>query len=217
MMLPAEAVPGLPGDAGVLRPGVGERQQAGQWRPAAGAQLFAAFFPAALLVTVEVLARVSWPSGWAWTLARFGGAGLVALVAAVVSYLHLSGLLAAYGEDRLTTWIGPLAVDGLMVVCGFALLAIGRLKSAGPLHSLEAGEASGEAADGGPLVDEEGAGGGRESERPSEASAPAQPVVVDLPSAVVSARAAGLSYQRIADEFGITKHKVTKILKGDVR
>jgi len=264
-------------------------QQAEQWKPAAGAQLFAAFFPAALLVTVEVLARVAWPSGWAWTLARFGGAGLVALVAAVVSYLHLSGLLTAYGEDRLTALIGPLAVDGLMVVCGFALLAIGRLKGAEevfrvdpeksggePFHSLEAEEVDDEtwselvrirSANGGdgvstaegigvatdnlsaanpgtvadpfegaaeqtvnltgssqrtavedtaeeaPETPGEGAGSGRESGRSDGASGPAQPVVTGLASAVVSARSGGLSLQRIADEFGITKYQVNKILK----
>lgn len=104
------------------------RATAAQWSPELGAQLGAAFFPIALLVTVEVLSRVSWPSGWAWSLARYGGTSLVAAVAAVASYLHLYDLLIAYGEDKLTAIIGPLAVDGLMVVCGFAMLAISRRK-----------------------------------------------------------------------------------------
>jgi hypothetical protein len=30
----------------------------------------------------------------------------------MVSYRHLSGLLAFYGEDPLTVLIGPLAADG---------------------------------------------------------------------------------------------------------
>lgn len=101
-----------------------------QWRPELGAQLVAAFFSLALLVTVEVLARVPWPSGRNWGAARFGGAGVVALVAAVVSYLHPHGLLVAYGEDVVTAPLGPLAADGLMVVCGFALLAISRVSAA---------------------------------------------------------------------------------------
>jgi hypothetical protein len=47
----------------------------------------------------------------------------VGVVAAVVSYRHLSGLLAFYGEDTLTATIGPLAVDGLMVMATSALIA----------------------------------------------------------------------------------------------
>lgn len=107
---------------------------ADQWKPELGAQLGAAFFPLALLVTVEVLTRVQWPNTWGWSATRYGGAALVAGVAAVVSYLHLRGLLLAYGEDELTATIGPLSVDGLMVVAGFALLAAGRAASpaAGP-------------------------------------------------------------------------------------
>lgn len=96
------------------------------WEAPLGARLFAAFWPVALLITVEVLARVDWPRTWGWSLARFGGASLVAAVAAIMSYAHLNGLLRAYGEDDTTSRIGPLCVDGLMVVCGFALLAIGR-------------------------------------------------------------------------------------------
>ncbi|MFG2021088.1 DUF2637 domain-containing protein [Actinomadura geliboluensis] len=98
----------------------------GAGRPPVGAQLAAAFYPLALLLVVEILARVPWPGGLAWTAARYGGTSVVAGVAAVVSYRHMAALLTAYGEDALTARIGPLAVDGLMVVASFALLAIGR-------------------------------------------------------------------------------------------
>lgn len=118
-----------PSDAQLQAAGL-TRQTAEQWEPEIGAQLFAAFFPLALLLTVEVLSRASWPSGRGWALARYGGTSLVALVAAVASYRHLYSLLRAYGEDELNAIIGPLAVDGLMVVCGFALLAISRHKAA---------------------------------------------------------------------------------------
>src|SRR3712207_8822817 len=46
-----------------------------------------------------------------WTLLRFVGLLPVASVAAFVSYQHLAGLLAHYGEDPLTATLGPLAVD----------------------------------------------------------------------------------------------------------
>lgn len=104
------------------------RGSAAGWRPEIGAQFAAAFYPLSLLLTVELLTRVRWPAGLAWAAARFGGTGVVAVVAAVVSYRHMAGLLAAYGEDRLTARIGPLAIDGLMVVASFALLALGRAR-----------------------------------------------------------------------------------------
>lgn len=96
-----------------------------QWHPEVGEQIAAAFWPLALLLAVEVLTRVRWRPGASWSLARFGGTGAVALVAAVMSYRHMQGLLGAYGEDGLSSAIGPLAVDGLMVVAGFALLSMG--------------------------------------------------------------------------------------------
>ncbi|MEV0396862.1 hypothetical protein [Polymorphospora rubra] len=99
---------------------------AADWSPPGGAVVGAIFWPVALFVAVEILARVPWPAGRRWTLLRFAGLLPVALVAAFVSYKHLSGLLAFYGEDGLTALLGPLAVDGLMVMATGALLATGR-------------------------------------------------------------------------------------------
>lgn len=89
-----------------------------------GAVVSAAFWPVALLVALEVIVRVQWPEGVWWALTRYGGLSMVAGIAALTSYLHMSSLLAYYGEDVLTVWLGPLSVDGLMVVCSVALLAI---------------------------------------------------------------------------------------------
>jgi hypothetical protein len=97
----------------------------GDWSPQPGAVVGAIFWPLALFVAVEILTRVQWPTGPIWTLARYAGLLPVALVAAVVSYRHLSGLLNYYGEDPLTVAIGPVAVDGLMVMATSALLATG--------------------------------------------------------------------------------------------
>ena len=94
-------------------------------RSGMGPRLASAFAPVALLLTVEIMSRVPWPSGRSWALGRWAGTGAVALVAAVTSYRHMSALLVSYGEDDLTALIQPLCVDGLMVVASLALLALG--------------------------------------------------------------------------------------------
>lgn len=99
---------------------------AADWQPHAGAVGGAVFWPLGLFVALEVFARVAWPKGWQWVAVRFGGLLPVALLAAFVSYRHLSGLLVYYGEDRLTSLAGPAAIDGLMVISTAALIATGK-------------------------------------------------------------------------------------------
>jgi hypothetical protein len=94
------------------------------WSPPPGAIVAAAFWPIALLISIEIISRVKWPDGLGWQLIRYGGLTTVAAIAAVISYRHMSGLLHAYGEEGIGATIGPLAVDGLMVVSSGALLAI---------------------------------------------------------------------------------------------
>ena len=98
------------------------------WTPPAGTIISAAFWPIALVVSVEVISRVMWPAGWRWKVMRFGGVAVVAAVAAFISYKHLHGLIGSYGEDAWSAAVGPLAIDGLMLVCSAALLAIGQSK-----------------------------------------------------------------------------------------
>jgi hypothetical protein len=93
------------------------------WHPMRGAVLSAVFWPVSLFVALEILSRTTWPAGILWRAIRLGGLLPVAVVAAVVSYRHLSGLIRYYGEDGLTATFGPLAVDGLMAVASAALLA----------------------------------------------------------------------------------------------
>jgi len=93
------------------------------WTPPVGAVVSAFFWPIFLFVALEILARTRWPKSLGWLALRFLGLLPVAIVAGVVSYRHLAGLLGFYGEDPLTATIGPLAVDGLMVVATGALIA----------------------------------------------------------------------------------------------
>jgi DNA-binding transcriptional ArsR family regulator len=94
------------------------------WAPPTGAVALSALWPVMVLVAVEILGRVAWPAGWRWWVLRWGGLTPVTAVAAVVSYRHLSGLLASYGEDAVVAVIGPLAIDGLMVISSAALLSL---------------------------------------------------------------------------------------------
>jgi hypothetical protein len=96
------------------------------WTPEAGAVVGAVVWPVFLFIAVEIMARVLWPHGPVWRILRWGGMLPVAAVAALVSYRHLSGLLAHYGEEPIVYYLGPLAVDGLMVMATGALLATGR-------------------------------------------------------------------------------------------
>lgn len=93
------------------------------WSPLPGAVVGAVFWPVALFVAIEILARTAWPAGLPWKVVRLGGLLPVAVVAAVVSYRHLAGLIRFYGEDGLTATVGPLAVDGLMIVASAAIVA----------------------------------------------------------------------------------------------
>ncbi len=93
------------------------------WHPQTGAVFGAIVWPVFLFVAIEILIANHWPTGARYWVLRFGGLLPVATVAAIVSYRHLSGLLAFYGEDRLVVTIGPAAVDGLMAMATGALYA----------------------------------------------------------------------------------------------
>ena len=111
---------------GALPPAMAE-----QWRPEPGAVALSMFWPIFLFVAVEILTRVPWPDDLRYVTLRFAGLLPVAAVAAFVSYRHLSGLMLFYGEDRFTAAVGPLAVDGLMVMATGALMATSRAVTPG--------------------------------------------------------------------------------------
>jgi hypothetical protein len=102
------------------------------WHPNAFAEVGAAVWPIALLLSVEALSRIRWPKGALWALARFGGAGTVALCSALISYSHIAAVLNSWGYATVGARVGPLVVDGLMIICGFALLATAGAKAGAP-------------------------------------------------------------------------------------
>ena len=99
------------------------------WAPEPGAVIGAIVWPVFLYIAVEILANVIWPAGLGWQILRWAGLLPVAVLAAFVSYRHLSGLLAHYGEEPIVYYAGPLAVDGLMVMATGALIATGRRRT----------------------------------------------------------------------------------------
>ena len=94
------------------------------WHPQPGAVFFAMVWPVFLFIAIEILVKPAWPHEWYWQILRWVGLLPVALVSGLVSYRHLSGLLAYYGEDHIVSMLGPIAVDGVMAMATGALIAI---------------------------------------------------------------------------------------------
>ena len=182
------------------------------WSPHAGAVVGAVFWPVALLVAIEVLARVAWPPAVRWAVVRFGGLGPVAVVAAVVSYRHLSGLLAFYGEDPITATVGPLAVDGLMVMATGALLATSAATTTTTVRTRPARTpASGKrrAADTGVAGDRTPARPVR-AVRPGRVDTAARVSGADTAERVAALRGEGLTNAQIAAELGVSERTVRR-------
>ncbi len=197
---------------------------AASWSPHTGAVVGAVFWPVALLVAIEVLARVAWPAGSRWLLVRFGGLGPVATVAAVVSYRHLSGLLSFYGEDTITATVGPLAVDGLMVMATGALLATrpggvdARPAPVGKRTTAAASGAADTAADGrSGRSDAASRRAGRRA-RPDAGRTDTAAVRVDTAARVAALRAAhpDMATADIAERLGISDRTVRRHLARDL-
>lgn len=93
------------------------------WHPGVAPQIGSAVWPVVLMLSVEVLLRVRWRPGMWWKTARYGGAGTVAVGSAVISYGHVYHVLMSWGYDSIGAHVGPLAIDGFMVICGFAMLS----------------------------------------------------------------------------------------------
>lgn len=108
------------------------------WLPNLPSLAGAAVWPIALLVSVEVLARVEWETGWGWWLVRVGGIVAVAASSAVISYFHIHDVLVYWKYGALQAFVGPFVIDGQMLISGFALYAIGRASRAALTASQDA-------------------------------------------------------------------------------
>jgi hypothetical protein len=99
-------------------------------RPNPIAQAIAAWPPLALLLTVELISRVP-VHRRSLAAVRLAATAAIAAIAAWVSYWHMAGVAARYGENGAAPYLLPLSVDGLVVVASVSLVELaGRIRAA---------------------------------------------------------------------------------------
>ena len=92
-------------------------------------QAIAAWPPVALLLTVELISRIP-VHRQVLAAARLIATTAIAGIAAWVSYWHMAGVAARYGEVGASPYLLPLSVDGLVVVASISLVELsGRLNT----------------------------------------------------------------------------------------
>jgi hypothetical protein len=98
-------------------------------------QAIAAWPPVALLFTVELISRV--PVHHKIPAAvRLVATTAIAGIAAWVSYCHMVGVAARYGETGLSAYLLPISVDGLIIVASISLVELSaRLQLTQPTSS----------------------------------------------------------------------------------
>ena len=87
-------------------------------------QTIAAWPPLALLVTVELISRVPVHRA-ALAAVRVLATVAISGIAAWISYWHMVGVVARYGETGLSPYLMPFSVDGLIVVASICLVELG--------------------------------------------------------------------------------------------
>jgi len=91
-------------------------------------QTIAAWPPLALLLTVELISRVPVHRRGLAAI-RIAATTTIAGIAAWVSYWHMTGVTARYGETPTSAHLMPLCVDGLVIVASISLVELaGRIR-----------------------------------------------------------------------------------------
>lgn len=92
------------------------------WTPGLWVIVFAATWPLALIGSVELLARLGWSDTIFAKIVRYGVMSAVAVFAAVISYQHIREVLLSWRYNELSANVGPLVIDGLMILAGYAMV-----------------------------------------------------------------------------------------------
>src|SRR3954467_2311538 len=90
-------------------------------QPNAIGRTIAAWPPLALLLTIELISRVP-VHRRSLAAVRLFATAAIAAIAAYVSYHHMVGVAAKYGEQGAAPYLIPLSVDGLVVVASVCLV-----------------------------------------------------------------------------------------------
>jgi DNA-binding transcriptional ArsR family regulator len=86
-------------------------------------QAIAAWPPLALLLTVELISRIPVDRRVLATV-RLVATAIIAGIAAWVSYWHMDGVAARYGEVGAAPYLIPVSVDGVVVVASVCLVEL---------------------------------------------------------------------------------------------
>lgn len=93
-------------------------------------QCIAAWPPLALLLNIELISKVP-VLHRALAMARLAATAAIAGIAAWVSYWHMAGVAARYGETGASPYLLPISVDGLVIVASICLVELaGRIRAA---------------------------------------------------------------------------------------
>jgi len=104
-------------------------------------QAIAAWPPLALLITVELVTRIP-VHRRALGAARIVATSAIAGIAAWVSYHHMVGVVARYGETGTVPYLLPVSVDGLIIVASVSLVDLAARRRDTDNQSATAPEAS---------------------------------------------------------------------------
>ena len=87
------------------------------------AQAIAAWPPLALLITVDLVSRVPVHRRLLGGV-RIAATFAIAAIAAFISYGHMAGVAARYGEAGVVPYLLPVSVDGLIIVLWIGFVAV---------------------------------------------------------------------------------------------
>lgn len=164
----------------------------------------AAVWPILAFRAIEILIRMLWERRFSHYLTR----SLIlipGIPAIIVSYEHQRALLIAMGETGIVPFIGPIAIDGLMIGCTLAIL-VTRPRELG--QGQEQGQPEVEEGEPGAAVVEEAESITREAARPAQRQR--KPRSDSAPYAAVAALREGLSVTDAATQAGMGQSTVRK-------
>lgn len=100
------------------------RISAGQGRTPDSLDIFiAGFWPGAVLLVIEMFVSRLWPQRRGPQAIRWGASLIFGFIAAFMSWIHLSDLLASRAQGSTVATLGPLAIDGLAIMATALILA----------------------------------------------------------------------------------------------